>query len=224
MSSVRVARAITSAPAIASGSGWVTRDASVTAVSIASRSFEYATASGAIRIAAPLPALAADLDAGAADEITRRTKPDQQRHQPEVHRHMLQQVSERRDWSPSRKWSMLWRMTVEILRVVQPVVHYGLHLLAPGLIAWLFFRDQWKRAWLLMLATMLVDLDHLFAYPDVFVPDRCGIGFHPLHTIWAMSVYAVLLLVKRVRIIAVGLLFHMFTDLQDCLWIAYLTQ
>lgn len=117
-------------------------------------------------------------------------------------------------------------MTPELLNTLQWVVHYSLHLLAPGLIAWVFFREQWRTAWLLMLATMLVDLDHLFAYPDVFVPDRCGIGFHPLHSYWAIAVYLAFSFVKhpRVRIVAVGLLFHMFTDAQDCLWIAYLAR
>lgn len=66
-----------------------------------------------------------------------------------------------------------------------------------------------------MLATMLVDLDHLFATP-LFDPDRCSINFHPLHTYWAMAGYVVLLLFKKTRIIAVGLLFHMFTDFIDC--------
>ena len=30
-------------------------------------------------------------------------------------------------------------------------------------------------------ATMLVDLDHLLATP-LYNPDRCSLGFHPLHT------------------------------------------
>ncbi len=68
-----------------------------------------------------------------------------------------------------------------------------------------------------MLATMLVDLDHLFATP-IFEPGRCSINFHPLHTYWAMAVYVVLLFFKKTRIIAVGLLFHMFTDFIDCQW------
>lgn len=113
--------------------------------------------------------------------------------------------------------------TVEILRLAQPLVHYGLHFLAPGLIAWLFFRDRWKRAWLIMLATMLVDLDHLLAYPEVFVPGRCSVGFHPLHSPWAIAVYGAATLFPQTRIVAVGLLFHMFTDLQDCLWMVYLS-
>ena len=101
--------------------------------------------------------------------------------------------------------------------MLQTLVHYTLHLLVPGLIAYIFFRKEWKKAWLIMLATMLVDLDHLFATP-LFDPDRCSINFHPLHTYWAMGVYALLLFFKKTRIIAVGLLFHMLTDFIDCNW------
>lgn len=66
-----------------------------------------------------------------------------------------------------------------------------------------------------MLATMLVDLDHLLATP-IFDSNRCSINFHLLHTYPAMAVYAVLLLFKETRIIAIGLLFHMYTDYIDC--------
>jgi len=101
--------------------------------------------------------------------------------------------------------------------MLQTLVHYTLHLLVPGLIAYIFFIKEWKKAWLIMLATMLVDLDHLFATP-IFDPGRCSINFHPLHTYWAMAVYVVLLFFKKTRIIAVGLLFHMLTDYIDCNW------
>ena len=101
--------------------------------------------------------------------------------------------------------------------MLQTLVHYTLHLLVPGLIAYTFFRKEWKKAWLIMLATMLVDVDHLFATP-IFDPGRCSINFHPLHTYWAMAVYVVLLFFKKTRIIAVGLLFHMLTDFIDCQW------
>ena len=97
------------------------------------------------------------------------------------------------------------------------LVHYTLHLLVPGRIAFIFFRKEWKKAWLIMLATMLVDVDHLLATP-LFDPNRCSINFHPLHTYWAMAVYVVLLFFKKTRIIAVGLLFHMLTDYIDCQW------
>ena len=66
-----------------------------------------------------------------------------------------------------------------------------------------------------MLATMLVDLDHLLADP-VYDPNRCGIGFHPLHTAPAIAGYAVLSLLRSTRLIGVGLLVHMALDLADC--------
>ncbi|MEM8489089.1 MAG: DUF6122 family protein [Bacteroidota bacterium] len=120
-----------------------------------------------------------------------------------------------------------------MIAALQPIVHYALHFLAPAALAWLFFRPQWKKAWLIMLATMLVDIDHiwacqsflaaegvtqLFSCPTLFVADRCSIGFHPLHTEVAIAGYLLMLLVPRLRIVATGLLFHMFTDGLDCLW------
>ena len=101
--------------------------------------------------------------------------------------------------------------------MLQFLVHYSLHFLAPGVIALLFFRSKWKRAWLIMLATMLVDLDHLLATP-IFDPERCSIGFHPLHSYWAIGVYFLMLFYSRTRIVGVGLLFHMLTDFLDCSW------
>ena len=75
-----------------------------------------------------------------------------------------------------------------------------------------------------MLATMLVDLDHLLADP-IFDPTRCGIGLHPLHSYYAIAIYFLIFFFSRaktIKIIMLGLLFHMFTDYQDCLWIRYL--
>lgn len=102
---------------------------------------------------------------------------------------------------------------------IQIIVHYALHFLAPAVLAWLFFRKDWKVAWAIMIATMIVDIDHLLANP-IFDPTRCSIGFHPLHSTYAIIVYFLMLFIpnKYVRIVAVGLLFHMFTDLLDCLW------
>lgn len=103
------------------------------------------------------------------------------------------------------------------LSILQTAVHYSFHFLVPGLIACLFFRHHWKRAWLIMIATMLVDLDHLLADP-IFDPDRCSIGFHPLHSYYAIGIYVLLAFFPRLRIVAVGLLWHMATDWQDCWW------
>ncbi len=66
-----------------------------------------------------------------------------------------------------------------------------------------------------MLATMLIDADHLLADP-VFNPNRCSINFHPLHSYWVLTIYIGLLFFKKTRIIAVGLVFHLFTDFVDC--------
>ena len=100
---------------------------------------------------------------------------------------------------------------------MQALIHYLLHLGAPLLIAFVFFRKDWKKVYLILLATMLVDLDHLLADP-IFMADRCSINFHPLHTYYAMGVYAVMLFLRRpFNIIGIGLLFHMLTDYIDCL-------
>ena len=100
--------------------------------------------------------------------------------------------------------------------MIQTVIHYFLHFGMPLIIAYTFFRDDYKRVYLILLATMLVDLDHLLATP-VFLPDRCSINFHPLHTYYAMAVYAAMLfLPKPYRIIGLGLLLHMLTDSNDC--------
>ncbi|MET4108614.1 DUF6122 family protein [Hymenobacter sp. UYP22] len=101
---------------------------------------------------------------------------------------------------------------------VQTLVHYGLHFLFPAVLALVFFPAVWQTAYLIMLATMIMDLDHLLAKP-IFDPLRCSIGYHPLHSFYAIPVYTLLLLLPVTRIAAVGLLFHLFTDTVDCLWI-----
>jgi hypothetical protein len=95
------------------------------------------------------------------------------------------------------------------------LIHLILHAAVPGAVAWFFYRKQWRRAWLIMLAAMLVDLDHLLADP-VYDPNRCGIGFHPLHTAPAIAGYALLAILPRTRLIGVGLVIHMALDLSDC--------
>lgn len=59
-----------------------------------------------------------------------------------------------------------------------------------------------------MLATMLMDLDHLLATP-VYDPGRCSIGFHPLHTAPAIALYALLALIPWRRLVGLRLLIHM---------------
>jgi len=96
-------------------------------------------------------------------------------------------------------------------------IHYFLHFGFPIIIAYVFFKKDWKKVYLILIATMLVDLDHLFANP-IFQANRCSINFHFLHTYYAMIVYVILLFFKKpFNIIGMGLLFHMFTDLVDCM-------
>jgi len=60
--------------------------------------------------------------------------------------------------------------------------HISLHLIVPALVAMLWWRRGWTLAYLIMVATMLVDIDHLLASP-IYSPNRCSIGFHPLHLV-----------------------------------------
>ncbi|WP_262494198.1 DUF6122 family protein [Lutibacter flavus] len=96
--------------------------------------------------------------------------------------------------------------------------HYGMHFLIPGIIAYLFFRNNWRKVWLIFVITMLIDVDHLFVIP-IFDSNRCSINFHPLHSYYAIALYFILLIPKKTRIIAIGLLFHILTDFSDCFWI-----
>ncbi len=110
-------------------------------------------------------------------------------------------------------------MNTENISLLKTCTHYFLHVVFPVFIALLFFRKDWKKAYLIILATMLVDLDHLLADP-IFDPERMSVGFHLLHSYPAIAVYFLMLFFKgNIRIIAVGLLFHMLTDFQDfALW------
>lgn len=66
-----------------------------------------------------------------------------------------------------------------------------------------------------MIATMAVDLDHLLANP-IYDPNRCSVGFHPLHSYIAVAIYFGLLFLPRFRLIALGLVIHMALDYIDC--------
>ena len=97
----------------------------------------------------------------------------------------------------------------------QSILHYGLHFSLPLLVALLFYRSNWKKAFLIMIAMMVVDVDHLFADP-IFDPDRCSVGFHFLHSYWAIGVYFICTFMKPLRLFALGLLVHMVADFVDC--------
>jgi uncharacterized protein DUF6122 len=124
------------------------------------------------------------------------------------------------------------------------VIHIALHVAVPLVVALWFYRPRWRHTTMVLLATMVVDLDHLLAQP-IYDAQRCSIGFHPLHTVGAIAIYALLLILPlmpmvwarvraRVRVsvratrpatrratqllhlIGLGLLIHMALDLGDC--------
>ncbi len=104
--------------------------------------------------------------------------------------------------------------------LLQQIVHYSLHFLAIGIIAYLYDKEKWLKYWLILAATMLVDLDHLLAVP-MFDPERCSIGFHPLHSEIAITLYVLGMIFIRnkiLKLISIGLFFHMLTDFTDCIW------
>jgi uncharacterized protein DUF6122 len=105
--------------------------------------------------------------------------------------------------------------------MLRPVIHLLLHFIIPGIIARLAFKNRWKSAWGIMVLTIIVDLDHLFANP-VYDPNRCSIGFHPLHCYPALLLYLVLAIIPKSRIVGAGLLIHMALDGFDCIWMRYL--
>ncbi|MBB3345404.1 MULTISPECIES: DUF6122 family protein [unclassified Luteimonas] len=100
------------------------------------------------------------------------------------------------------------------------IVHLLLHAAVPALLAWMFWRKRFLHAWGLLLLGWLIDLDHLVADP-VYQPDRCSIGFHPLHTAPAVALYGVLVVPRRTRLLAIGLLVHIALDAIDCVWMRH---
>ena len=103
------------------------------------------------------------------------------------------------------------------------IIHMFLHFLVPLMVAKTAWKDDWLRPFIIMALTIAVDIDHLLADP-IFDPNRCGLGFHPLHSWPAIAVYLVAIFSSRLRIVALGLLIHMVLDGIDCLWIRLRTQ
>ncbi len=116
------------------------------------------------------------------------------------------------------------------------MLHILLHFLIPAAVAALCFADRRGRAFALLLVALVIDLDHLLADP-IYDPERCSIGFHPLHSSWAIALYLALWLVTQpimpvagrfgalvcrwrdeLFLIASGLLIHILLDASDCYW------
>lgn len=98
---------------------------------------------------------------------------------------------------------------------VKFIIHYSFHFIVPGVIVFVFFKEQWKKVYLILIAGIIIDLDHLLATP-IFDPNRCSINFHPLHTYYAIIIYWILFVIKKTRIIGLALLLHILADTIDC--------
>jgi hypothetical protein len=104
------------------------------------------------------------------------------------------------------------------MEILRSIIHYGLHFVFPIFIALRWKGESFVKVYLILISTMMVDLDHLLATP-MFDPCRFSIGFHPLHTWPAILVYITMLFFPKTRIAGLGLVLHMLTDAQDCLWV-----
>lgn len=95
-----------------------------------------------------------------------------------------------------------------------------LHFAMPAAVARLAYPRLFFKACLIMMAALLIDLDHLLAEP-IYDPGRCSIGFHPLHRFPVIALYAIAAAWPKTRIIGIGLLIHIFLDGIDCWWMQY---
>ena len=128
---------------------------------------------------------------------------------------------------------------------LRAILHLMLHVAVPAIVAWLWFSSSsgapsqragstgldngrgkgfqaglFRRAWLLLMLGWVIDLDHLLADP-IYAPDRCSIGFHPLHTAPAIAAYGALTIARPTRLLGIGLLIHIVLDLIDCVWMRH---
>ncbi len=94
-------------------------------------------------------------------------------------------------------------------------LHYGIHFILPIIIGLVFFKEHRLKITLILLAGIILDLDHLWADP-IFDPSRCSINFHPLHTYWAIASYLLLLFFAKTRVLGIAFLIHILADTVDC--------
>lgn len=100
--------------------------------------------------------------------------------------------------------------------MIRHLLHYGVHFVLPLIIAFGFFKGQRIKVALILLAGIVLDVDHLLADP-IFDPGRCSLGYHPLHSLWAILGYCLLPFFKATRLIGLALLIHILADALDCL-------
>lgn len=132
--------------------------------------------------------------------------------------------------------ALQWLDVLQWLNESRSVIHLVLHVAVPLLVA-LGIAGQvsslsYKLIFMVLMATMAVDIDHLLADP-IYAPGRCSIWFHPLHTLWPMVIYTCMMLwplalkivlkpIQRshqiIGLVGLGLVIHMLLDWADCLW------
>ena len=103
--------------------------------------------------------------------------------------------------------------------MIRAFIHILLHFLIPAAVAQGIrkrFDHSWIKLWLTLIAANLIDLDHLLS-ETVYDPNRCSIGFHLLHSYWAIGIYLLLIPFKKTRIIGIGLIVHILLDTIDCM-------
>ncbi|MGB2088610.1 MAG: DUF6122 family protein [Psychroflexus salarius] len=109
--------------------------------------------------------------------------------------------------------------------MLQPIIHYSLHFVFIAWFAHQFKRQEfgWFKVYLILLSSMLIDIDHLWATP-IFDPNRCSVGFHTFHSEISLGLYILVFLFSKefwLKLLTFGLIFHIITDEIDCLMSTY---
>lgn len=97
------------------------------------------------------------------------------------------------------------------------MLHITFHFAIPLVIAWIIDKENFLKIWMILMLSMLIDVDHLLANP-IYDADRCSIGFHPLHSFIAIAIYVLFLFLPKTRIFGIGLLIHISLDGIDCIF------
>ena len=98
----------------------------------------------------------------------------------------------------------------------QKITHLAGHTILPIAISYAGYGSLWKSSAKIMIASNLVDVDHLLAKP-IYNPNRCSIESHPLHSLPMIGLYSAMLLNEETQEWGVGLLTHMAVDYVDCI-------
>lgn len=125
---------------------------------------------------------------------------------------------------------------ISIANEHRAAIHLILHVIVPLIITVICVPvGKRKSVFLVLMATMLVDVDHLLATP-IYEANRCSIMFHPLHqtlpialyllmAVWPLSGWALKRQLKPAECwlgwVGLGLLIHMLLDGIDCGWMRF---